>query len=86
LPSWRIGPSRRICSKSNGLATMATEATGNERSAATASRVMIPPRHQPTGCTGTPPASAEATRMAVGITSSIQCSRPSARSWKPIGP
>ena len=81
-----MGPSRRTCSKSNGLATIATEATGRLRSAATASSVMMPPRHQPTGCTGAPPASAEATRMAVGITSSTQCSSPSARSWKPIGP
>ena len=35
--------------KSNGLATMATEDTGSFWSPATASRVMIPPRHQPTG-------------------------------------
>ena len=52
---------------------------------ATASRVMMPPRHQPTGWTGAPPASSDTARTAVGITSSTQCSRPSARSLNEIG-
>ena len=83
--SRRIGANIRTCAKSNGLATIATDATGSLRSPATASRVMIPPRHQPTGWTGAPPASSDTASTAVGITSSTQCSRPSARSLKEIG-
>ena len=47
---------------------------------------MIPPRHQPITRTGRPPASADAARIAAGITSSIQCSSPSPRSAYSIFP
>ncbi len=82
----RIGAIIRTFSKSNGLATSATDAIGWSVSAAAESRVRMPPRHQPTGCTGAPPASSETTRTAVGITSSTQCSSPSARSLNEIAP
>ena len=52
--------------KSNGLATSATDSTGSSGSAASASSDMIPPRHQPTSCTGRPPASSLTRRIAVG--------------------
>ncbi len=84
--SRRIGANIRTWAKSNGLATMATEETGSFWSPATASRVRIPPRHQPSGCTGAPPASSDATSTALGMTSSTQCSSPSARSEKEMGP
>ena len=82
----RTGAIIRTRAKSNGLATMAIEASGSRRSAAAASSVMIPPRHQPTGWTAAPPWSLETARTAAGITSSTQCSRPSARSLNEIGP
>jgi hypothetical protein len=82
----RTGANIRTWAKSNGLATIDTEASGSLRSAAAASNVMIPPRHHPIACTGAPPASSLTTATAVGITSSIQCSSPSARSENAIAP
>ena len=82
----RSGATSGTLEKSNGLATSATELTGSARSAASASSARIPPRHQPTSCTGLPPASSLAARIAFGTTSSIQCSRPSPRSAYSISP
>jgi hypothetical protein len=72
--------------KSKGLATRATELTLSCAWPATASIDMIPPRHQPTSCTGAPPESSDTASTALGMTSSTQCSSPSARSFQPIGP
>jgi hypothetical protein len=75
----------RTFSKSNGLATIATERTGSSLPAS-ASEAMIPPRHQPTTCTGSPSESSLTAATAFGITSSTQCSMPSCRSLKAIAP
>ena len=83
--SWRNGCIMRTREKSNGLAIIATERT-LVGSPATDSSDMIPPRHQPTTCTGRPPESSWTAAIALGMTSSTQCSRPSARSLQPIGP
>src|SRR3954462_181420 len=82
----RIGAISRTRVKSNGLATMAMALIGSAVSAAAASSAMMPPRHQPTTWTGAPPLSSETRRIAVGSTSSIQCSSPSSRSENPISP
>ena len=77
----------RTLAKSNGDAMSEIELTGSDRSAATESSDMIPPRHQPTTCTSqSPPASLRTASIAFGITSSTQCSSPSCRSANPIGP
>ena len=86
LATGRMGAMSRTRVKSTGLATMASALTGSDRSPATASSDMIPPRHHPTSWTGAPPVSSETRRMALGSTSSTQCSRPSSRSEKPISP
>ena len=75
----RSGATSGTLEKSNGLATIATRLTGSFGSAASASSARMPPRHQPTTCTGAP-ASALAARITIGTTSSIQCSRPRLRS------
>ena len=73
----RIGAMSRTCVKSNGLATIATDVDRQRRRRRRrASSDMIPPRHQPTSCTGVPPASSLTARIALGMMSSTQCSRP----------
>ena len=48
----RSGATSGTLEKSNGLATSATRLTGSFGSAASASSARMPPRHQPTTCTG----------------------------------
>jgi hypothetical protein len=83
--SARIGAAIRTRVKSNGLAISPTERTGRSR-AAVASSAMIPPRHQPTSWMSLRPESRTTASIAFGITSSTQCSRPSARSLNEIAP
>ena len=56
------------------------------RARAAVRSVKIPPNDQPTTCTGRPPACALTSRIAVGMTSSIQCSIPRSRSLNETRP
>ena len=84
--SGRSGATNGTAVTSNGAATVVIDRIGSAWLSAAVSSAMIPPRHQPTRCTGCPPLCASTVRIAVGMTSSIQCSRPRCRSAKEISP
>ena len=65
---------------------MVTDAIGRSGWSAAVSSAKMPPRLQPTRCTGRPPACALTSRIAAGITSSTQCSMPRVRLAKETSP
>ena len=79
LSRGRIGATSGTLRTSTGDPTTVSDAMGSEGWSAAVSIVKIPPRLQPTRCTGRPPACSETARIASGSTSSTQCSMPSVR-------
>ena len=80
LSSGRSGATSGTRLTSTGDPTTVSEAIGRSRRSAAVSRLKIPPRLQPTTCTGRPPACCETSAMAArAATSSTQCSMPRLR-------
>ena len=84
--SGRIGATSGTWVTSTGEPTTVSDAIGRSGRSAAVSIAKIPPRLQPTTCTGRPPACALTSSTAAGITSSTQCSMPRARLAKETSP